>query len=117
MDIKYYKKVLTNIDLNDTEEYKKVRKMILLDFKHNIAQNLRIARELSKKTVKYSANAMGIKKTTLKRIESDYDRDEISLKDLLVALIIYDKKIDFYFNDWKENEKLLSVKNKHWRKQ
>ena len=101
---------MDKIDINDTEKYKKFRDEIITNFKHNIAQNLRIARKLSKKAPAFSAQALGLEYQSLRRIESEYDRDEFSLKVLIMALIVYDQDIDFYFKDWKENEKLLKEK-------
>ena len=107
---KKYKKLLNEVDINNTEKYQDTCNKIVKEFKHNIAQNLRIARKLSKKAPEYSSQALCLEYQSLRRIESEHDRDEFSLKVLILATIVYDQDIDFYFKDWKENEKLLKAK-------
>ena len=110
MKKEYYKKLLNEVPVDDIEKYKKACNKVIDDVKHNIAQNLRIARKLSDKSPKFSYQALGIEYETLRRIESKKGKDEFSLKVLILATIIYDEDIDFYFKDWKENEKLLKAK-------
>ena len=76
--------------------------------KHNVCQNMRIARLLSNIGVEEAAQYFGIEPQSLRRIEAEHDRDEVSSRVLLMAMVLYNENADFYFNDWKENELLLN---------
>ena len=68
---------------------------------------MRIARKLSKMNPDEAAVNLGIEPQSLRRIEAEHDRDEFSSKVFIMAVITYNVDANFYFNDWKENEKLL----------
>lgn len=80
--------------------------------KHNVCQNLRIARLLSDIGVENAAQYFDLEPQSLRRIEAEHDRDEISSKVLLMAMVLYDVDADFYFKDWEKNELLLNQHNK-----
>lgn len=92
-------------DFMNKEEYNK----IVLLLKHNLCQNIRIARKLSKKSPEEASALLGLEPQSLRRIEALNDRDDISLRVLMLAVMVYDMNADFYFKDWKENEKLLTT--------
>lgn len=75
--------------------------------KHNVCQYMRIARLLSNIGVEQAAQYFGIEPQSLRRIEAEHDRDEISSRVLLMAMVLYNEEADFYFNKWEENETLL----------
>lgn len=92
MDKNEFRKLINNIDLYNSNEYNK----IIADLKHNVCQNMRIARKLS-----------NMEPQSLRRIEAENDRDEFSSKVLILAIMIYGQDANFYFKSWKENELLL----------
>jgi len=106
MDKEDYKKLMQEIDVYNKEEYNK----IVLSLKHNLCQNIRIARKLSKKAPEEAAILLGLEPQSLRRIEALHDRDDVSLRVLVLAIMAYDPDANFYFEDWKENEKLLEDK-------
>lgn len=85
------------------EEYNEVLKL----FKHNISQNMRIARKLSNIDSETAAERLFIEPQSLRRIEALNDRDEFSIKVFIMAVLTYDVNPDFYFEDYRINEKLL----------
>ena len=83
----------------------------LIDYsevKKNICQNMRIARKLANIKVKDAAPALGIEPESLKRIESG-SKTGPSLEVLSGAIELYEKDPNFYWINWKENEKLLDT--------
>ena len=98
-----FQKQLKEQGIYNPEEYSK----LILTMKHNICQNMRIARKLSKITPECAAEFLGIEPQSLRRIEAENDRDEFSTKVLIMAIMIYDVDANFYFRDWQENELLL----------
>lgn len=78
------------------------------DVKKNICQNMRIARKLANIKVKDAAPALGIEPESLKRIESG-SKTGPSLEVLSGAIELYEKDPNFYWKNWKENEKLLDT--------
>lgn len=103
MDKKEFQNQIKAIGSYNPEEYSK----LVLEMKHNICQNMRIARKLSKITPECAAEFLGIEPQSLRRIEAENDRDEFSTKVLIMAIMIYDVDANFYFRDWQENELLL----------
>ena len=100
-------------ELKETNAYdEKLVNGFVRRLKHNICQNLRIARLLSNIEGEHAAQYFGLEPQSLRRIEAEHDRDEISSKVLLMAMVLYDVDADFYFKDWKENELLLNQHNK-----
>lgn len=104
MDKEEFSKLLQETDVYNREEYNK----IVLLLKHNLCQNIRIARKLSKKSPEEASVLLGLEPQSLRRIEALNDRDDISLRVVLLAVMVFDQDADFYFRDWKENEKLLN---------
>ena len=90
------------------EEYQEVIKL----FKHNICQNMRIARKLSGLDSETASEHLFLEAQSLRRLEAINDRDEFSLKVFIMALLTYNQDADFYFEDYKENEKLLNETSK-----
>ncbi len=107
MDKEEFSKLLQETDVYNREEYNK----IVLLLKHNLCQNIRIARKLSKKSPEEASILLGLEPQSLRRIEALNDRDDISLRVVLLAVMVFDQDADFYFRDWKENEKLLNSNN------
>ncbi len=105
MNKEEFNKLLRETDIYSREEYNK----IVLLLKHNLCQNIRIARKLSKKSPEEASALLGLEPQSLRRIEALNDRDDISLRVLMLAVMVYDMNADFYFKDWKENEKLLTT--------
>lgn len=103
MDKKEFKKIIKNINFYDSKEYYEV----IAKLKHNVCQNLRIARKLSKLEPDVAAQYLDLEPQSLRRIEAENDRDEFSTKVFLMAIMVYEPDANFYFKDWKENEKLL----------
>lgn len=103
MDKEEFSKLLKETDIYSREEYNK----LVLSLKHNLCQNIRIARKLSKKSPEEASALLGLESQSLRRIEALNDRDDISLRVVLLAIMIYDQDANFYFKDYKENEKLL----------
>ena len=104
MDIREFKKLLKTIDIYNPVEYDK----IVAELKHNICQNLRIARKLTKMKPDEAAVYLGLEPQSLRRIEALHDRDEFSTKVLIMAIAIYNVDANFYFNNWQDNEKLIN---------
>lgn len=98
-----FKTLLKSIDIYDKTEYNKV----LMDMKHNICQNMRIARKLSNIEPELAAQYLDLEPQSLRRIEAENDRDEFSIKVFIMAVLYYNQDANFYFKNWKENEKLL----------
>lgn len=107
MDKEEFSKLLQETDVYNREEYNK----IVLLLKHNLCQNIRIARKLPKKSPEEASILLGLEPQSLRRIEALNDRDDISLRVVLLAVMVFDQDADFYFRDWKENEKLLNSNN------
>ena len=103
MDINEFKKLLKTIDIYNNEEYDS----IVAALKHNICQNLRIARKITKMKPDEAAVYLGLEPQSLRRIEAVNDRDEFSTKVLIMAVITYNVDANFYFRNWQDNEKLL----------
>lgn len=103
VDKKEFNELLKVIDIYDKEEYVKV----LSTLKHNICQNIRIARKLSNIEPDAAAQLLNLEPQSLRRIEAENDRDEFSTRVLIMAIMVYKPDANFYFNNWQENEKLL----------
>ena len=99
-----FKKVLENIDIYDKGEYTN----IIASLKHNICQNMRIARKISKIDPETAALLLDLEPQSLRRIEAINDRDEFSTKVLIMAIMVYKPDANFYFKKWEENQKLLN---------
>ena len=98
-----FKTLLKSIDIYDKTEYNKV----LMDVKHNICQNMRIARKLSNIEPELAAQYLDLEPQSLRRIEAENDRDEFSIKVFIMAVLYYNQDANFYFKNWKDNEKLI----------
>ena len=98
-----FKTLLKSIDIYDNTEYNKV----LMDMKHNICQNMRIARKLSNIEPELAAQYLDLEPQSLRRIEAENDRDEFSIKVFIMAVLYYNQDANFYFKNWKDNEKLI----------
>ncbi len=106
MDKEEFKTLIKDIDVFDKEKMD----CIVQRLKHNICQNLRIARKLSNINPEKASQLLGLEPQSLRRIEAVNDRDEFSSRVLILAIMYYHVDEDFYFKDWKENEKLLHRK-------
>lgn len=104
MDKKEFDELISSIDLYNSKQYNE----IIAKLKHNICQNLRIARKLSKLDPEVAAQYLNLEPQSLRRIEAENDRDEFSSKVLIMAIMVYNQDANFYFKDWKENQKLLN---------
>ena len=98
-----FKSLLESIDIYEKSEYNKV----LMDVKHNICQNMRIARKLSNIEPELAAQYLDLEPQSLRRIEAENDRDEFSIKVFIMAVLFYNQDANFYFKNWQDNEKLL----------
>jgi len=98
-----FKTLLKSIDIYDKTEYNKV----LMDMKHNICQNMRIARKLSNIEPELAAQYLDLEPQSLRRIEAENDRDDFSIKVFIMAVLYYNQDANFYFKNWKDNEKLI----------
>lgn len=103
VDKKEFKEMLARIDIYDQVEYNKVVAML----KHNLCQNMRIARKLSNMEPEVAAQLLNLEPQSLRRIEAENDRDEFSTKVLIMAIMVYEPDANFYFKKWQDNEKLL----------
>lgn len=103
MDKKEFLRKLNDIDAYDSEEYVNLISMV----KHNICQNLRIARKLSKLDPNQASELLGLEPQSLRRIEAENDRDEVSTRVLIMAIMVYEQDANFYFKNWRDNEILL----------
>ena len=108
MDKAEFQKQLKEQGIYNPEEYSK----LILTMKHNICQNMRIARKISKIAPDCASEFLGIEPQSLRRMEAENDRDDFSSKVLIMAIMRYDVDANFYFRDWKENELLLKQDNK-----
>lgn len=85
----------------------------LINFKEikiNLSQNLRIARKLygdKGMRVDDSAPKLGLEPHSLRRIESLKDSHYPSLEVLSGAIELYKQDPNFFWKDWKENQKTL----------
>lgn len=104
MDKKEFNELINNIDLYNSNEYNE----IIARLKHNVCQNLRIARKLSNIEPDIAAQYLDLEPQSLRRIEAENDRDDFSTKVFIMAVMFYKPDANFYFRDWKENEKLLN---------
>lgn len=89
------------------EEYDK----LLATIKHNICQNMRIARKLSNIKPDKAAELLNLEPQSLRRIEAKNDRDEFSTRVLVMAIMIYNPDANFYFQKWQDNALLLKKIN------
>lgn len=106
MDKNEFYELLKELDIYDHKEYTK----ILAKLKHNLCQNMRIARKISKIKLEAAAQLLNLEPQSLRRIEAKNDRDEFSVRVLIMAIMIYKPDANFYFNKWEDNEKLLNKK-------
>lgn len=105
MDKKEFFKDLQKINVYEQQdEYNK----LLAALKHNICQNMRIARKLSNMEPDQAAELLKLEPQSLRRIEAENDRDEFSTRVLIMAIMIYEPDANFYFQDWRDNELLLN---------
>mgnify|MGYP004476274251 CR=1 FL=1 len=104
MDKKEFSQLIKKIDLYNSKEYNE----IIAKLKHNICQNMRIARKLSNIEPEKAAQYLNLEPQSLRRIEAENDRDEFSSKVFILAVMLYNQDANFYFKDWKENEILLN---------
>ena len=81
-------------------------------FKDNICQNFRIARSLIKMNINDAAYYFECTVDHLKRIEAPHDRSNISLNLVYMGSVVYQQEPNFFFIDWKENQKILDKMNK-----
>lgn len=98
-----FNELLKSIDIYNNDEYNKLVNIL----KHNICQNLRIARKLSNMSTECAAQLLNLEPQSLRRIEAERDRDDFSTKVFIMAIMIYKPDANFYFNNWKDNEVLL----------
>lgn len=103
MNKQEFSSLIRNMDLYNSNEYDN----IIAKIKHNVCQNMRIARKLSKIELEVAAQYLDLELQSLRRIEAENDRDEFSTKVFLMAVMIYNQDANFYFNDWHDNEKNL----------
>lgn len=103
MDKSEFKKLLENMDVYDKNQ----QANLVQELKHNICQNLRIARNLCKMSTEEASQYFGIEPQSLRRIEAENDRDDFSSKVLIMAIMLYNQDANFYFKNWKVNELLL----------
>lgn len=105
MDKNEFFKELQKINVYEQqEEYNK----LLATLKHNICQNMRIARKLSNMEPDQAAELLKLEPQSLRRIEAENDRDEFSTRVLIMAIMIYKPDANFYFQKWQDNELLLN---------
>lgn len=104
MDKKEFSQLIKKIDLYNSKEYNE----IIAKLKHNICQNMRIARKLSNIEPEKAAQYLNLEPQSLRRIEAENDRDEFFSKVFILAVMLYNQDANFYFKDWKENEILLN---------
>lgn len=106
VDREEFRNIISNADLFDKTQME----CIVQKLKHNICQNLRIARKLSNINPEKASQVLGLEPQSLRRIEAINDRDDFSSRVLILAIMYYQVDTDFYFKSWKENEKLLQEK-------
>lgn len=102
MDKEEFNSILNSIDIYDNDEYNHLISIL----KHNFCQNMRIARKLSNVSPDNAAQLLKLEPQSLRRLEAENDRDEFSTRVLLMAIMIYEPDANFYFKNWKENEKI-----------
>lgn len=103
MDKNEFNQLIKKIDIYNSNEYNE----IIANLKHNICQNMRIARKLSNIEPESAAQYLNLEPQSLRRIEAENDRDEFSSKVFIMAVMLYNQDANFYFKNWKENELLL----------
>lgn len=104
MDKEEFNNILNSIDIYDNDEYNHLISIL----KHNFCQNMTIARKLSNVSPDNAAQLLKLEPQSLRRLEAENDRDEFSTRVLLMAIMIYEPDANFYFKNWKENEKILN---------
>lgn len=104
MDKEEFNNILNSIDIYDNDEYNHLISIL----KHNFCQNMTIARKLSNVSPDNAAQLLKLEPQSLRRLEAENDRDEFSTRVLLIAIMIYEPDANFYFKNWKENEKILN---------
>lgn len=104
LDKKEFNELLKTVDIYNKSEYNKVIAIL----KHNLCQNMRIARKLSNIDPEVAAQLLNLEPQSLRRIEAENDRDEFSTKVLIMAIMIYKPDANFYFRKWQDNELLLN---------
>ena len=104
MSIDNYKQQILQANLYDSQ----ILNEITTNLKHNICQNLRIARILSGISPDDAAQYLGLEPQSLRRIEAENDRDEVSTRVLILAIVMYEPDANFYFKNWKDNELLIN---------
>ena len=103
MDKEDFNYLLNSMEVYDKNKYN----YTLFKLKHNICQNIRIARKLANMELDHAAQLLDLQPQSLRRIEAKNDRDEFSSKVLIMAIMVYGQDANFYFEDWKKNEMLL----------
>ena len=103
MDKKEFNDLIKSIDIYNKDEYNQVINLL----KHNICQNMRIARKLSNINIEKAALLLNLEPQSLRRIEAEGDRDDFSTKVFIMAIMVYKEDANFYFKNWKDNELLL----------
>ena len=78
-----FKTLLKSIDVYDKSEYNTV----IMSAKHNICQNMRIARKLSNIEPELAAQYLDLEPQSLRRIEAENDRDEFSIKVFIMVFL------------------------------
>lgn len=104
LDKEEFNNILNSIDIYDNDEYNHLISIL----KHNFCQNMTIARKLSNVSPDNAAQLLKLEPQSLRRLEAENDRDEFSTRVLLIAIMIYEPDANFYFKNWKENEKILN---------
>lgn len=104
LDKEEFNNILNSIDIYDNDEYNHLISIL----KHNFCQNMTIARKLSNVSPDNAAQLLKLEPQSLRRLEAENDRDEFSTRVLLMAIMIYEPDANFYFKNWKENEKILN---------
>ena len=103
MNKQEFSSLIKKLDLYNSNEYNN----IIAKIKHNVCQNMRIARKLSEIELEIAAQYLDLEPQSLRRIEAENDRDEFSSKVFLMAVMIYNQDANFYFNDWHVNEQKI----------
>lgn len=80
---------------------------LTIDVKKNICQNMKIARKLNGLSVDKASELLDITNEHLKRIEAPNVPNYISFELLYIAMKIYKKDANFFFENYKDNEKFL----------
>ncbi len=78
-----------------------------VDIKKNICQNMKIARKLKGYSVDEASELLDVTNEHLKRIEAPNVANYISFELLYIAMNVYKKDANFFFNNPSENEKIL----------